>query len=42
MNKKELTLYHGSTVAVEFPEIRTARALETLKFVRGYDVYDES
>lgn len=25
MNKKELTLYHGSTVAVEFPEIRTAK-----------------
>lgn len=50
----EIILYHGSKEIVEFPEIRmarynthqisfhTARALATLKFVRGYDVNAEA
>lgn len=36
-----IILYHGSTQKVEFPEIRTARALSTLHYLRSYEVSDE-
>ena len=43
-----MLIYHGSTVIVEKPEIRTAKfhkdfnfALKTIRFVEGVRVYEE-